>query len=66
MLALFAFNLGVELGQLAFIAALLGAAALVRRAPLLAGLARPARQLTAYATGSLAAFWFFERLAAFA
>jgi hydrogenase/urease accessory protein HupE len=65
-LALFAFNVGVELGQLAFIAALLGAVALARRAPRLSRLARPARQLTAHAIGSLAAFWFFERIAAFA
>ncbi|MGE0387884.1 MAG: HupE/UreJ family protein [Gammaproteobacteria bacterium] len=70
-LALAAFNLGVEIGQLAFVAAVLALAVLVRRA-LLAGpwpapMAVPARlrALLAYACGATAAFWFIQRLAAF-
>ena len=64
-LALFAFNAGVELGQLAFIAVVLGAIALARRARVPAEVARHALPVTAHAIGILAAFWFFERLAAF-
>jgi hydrogenase/urease accessory protein HupE len=64
-LALFAFNVGVELGQLAFIAAVLGVVAVVRRVPVLASLERRALPAAAYAIGILAAFWFFERLAGF-
>ncbi len=61
-LALFAFNCGIELGQLAFVAAwLLAAAALARlprRAPLWL------REVPLYTMGALAAFWCFERGAA--
>jgi hydrogenase/urease accessory protein HupE len=64
-LALASFNLGVELGQLAFIAAVLGAIAAARRVAFFAGLARHARPATAWAIGILAAFWFLERLAGF-
>jgi hydrogenase/urease accessory protein HupE len=64
-LALFAFNLGVELGQLAFVAAVLAGIALARRTGLLAGLERHALPLAARAIGVLAAFWLFERLAGF-
>jgi hypothetical protein len=62
-LALACFNVGVELGQLAAIALALGLAALARRARL----PRPpwAWRVPAYAIGSLAAFWTFERIAAF-
>lgn len=60
-LALFAFNLGVELGQLAFVAAILAAAALLRRLPLPAP--GPARFVPAYALGALAAYWVIERAA---
>jgi hydrogenase/urease accessory protein HupE len=65
-LALFAFNVGVELGQLAFIAAVLGVMALARRTRSLFWLERHALRVTACAIGTLAAFWFFERLAGFA
>jgi HupE / UreJ protein len=62
-LALVLFNAGVELGQLAFIAAVLGVLALVRRgvvaAPRWAGAAAPV------AMGSFAAVLLLERLAAF-
>jgi hydrogenase/urease accessory protein HupE len=64
-LALFAFNVGVELGQLAFIAAVLVLMTLARRTGGLSGLERHALPVTARAIGVLAAFWFFERLAGF-
>ena len=61
-MALFAFNVGVELGQLAFIAAALGVAAIARKARL----GDRAVRWAPYAVGSIAAFWFVERVAAFA
>jgi hydrogenase/urease accessory protein HupE len=64
-LALFSFNLGVELGQLAFIAVVLA----VMRFSLLLPLPIPdgprLRTAASYAIGSVAAFWFIERLAGF-
>ena len=65
-LALFAFNFGVELGQLVFIAVALGAIAIARRTQLFSELEPRALRASAYAIGITAAFWFFERLAAFA
>lgn len=65
-LALLAFNVGVELGQLAFIAAVLAVVAIARKANLRGALADHAVRLAPYAIGSLAAFWFVERIAAFA
>ena len=58
-LALLFFNIGVELGQLVFIAAVFGLAALAR----LAAVRVPAawRQVVAYGVGSVAAFWVVER-----
>ncbi|GEO16297.1 HupE/UreJ family protein [Microvirga aerophila] len=64
-LALFSFNLGVELGQLAFIAVVLGAIALARRLPLPTAVGRYALPCATYAIGGLAAFWFVERVAGF-
>ncbi len=64
-LALFAFNVGVELGQLAFIGAVLGLAALAKRLPMPRPLAQHALPVASYAIGTLAAFWFVERLAGF-
>jgi len=64
-LALLAFNIGVELGQLAFVAAVLCAWALLHRMRLPAFVTRRALPLATYGIGSLAAFWFFERLAGF-
>lgn len=63
-LALLFFNLGVEFGQLAFIAVVLGVAALVRRSnrPLPAW----AWRIPPYAIGSVASFWLFQRLAVLA
>jgi hypothetical protein len=58
-LALLFFNVGVEIGQLAFIAAVFALAWLVRRLPL----AAPSwwKHAAAYGIGSVAAFWVVER-----
>ncbi len=65
-LALFSFNVGIELGQLGFIAVVLFAWALLRRIPLnLLGL-QPVRLVPAYAIGTVAAFWFIQRTIAVA
>jgi len=64
-IALFAFNVGVEAGQLMFIAAVLAALAIVKRIPLPPFALRPAPALATYAVGTLAAFWLIERVAAF-
>jgi hypothetical protein len=60
-LALFTFNLGVELGQLAFIGVALPVLALLRL--LFAGHERLALTLGAYGIGGLAAAWMIERVA---
>ncbi|MFL5025792.1 MAG: HupE/UreJ family protein [Microvirga sp.] len=61
--ALLFFNLGVEAGQLLFVAAVLALVAAARRIPMAwprwAGLVPP------YAIGSLAMFWVIQRVAAF-
>jgi len=69
-LALFAFNLGVEVGQLMFIALVLAVGALAARlAPVLAvPAARPGGRgigTASYLMGGVAAVWFIGRLAAF-
>ena len=64
-LALFAFNVGVELGQLAFIAAVLGLYGLAKRVERTAPLGAWVRPAAPYAIGILASFWFFQRLASF-
>jgi hydrogenase/urease accessory protein HupE len=64
-LALFAFNVGVEVGQLLFIAAVLGLLALAKRLPLPRAVTQHALPVASYAIGTLAAFWFVERLAGF-
>ena len=62
-LALLFFNIGVEAGQLLFVATMLGAFALVRRIrlsqPRWASLAVP------YGVGGIAMFWVIERVASF-
>ena len=59
-MALLTFNLGVEAGQVLIIAATVAAIAGLRR---LAPLAlRPAVLTSAYAIGSIASFWFIERI----
>lgn len=57
-LSLFAFNVGIELGQLAFVAVALLPALLL---PADARVERMARFAGAYAIGALAFFWVFER-----
>lgn len=65
-LALFLFNVGVEIGQLTFIAAVLSLVWLVSRTPWRAWLQRPllARTAPAYAIGGLSAYWLIERILA--
>ena len=61
-LALFSFNLGIELGQLLFIGVVLAGRYLLRARWF--HFLRWAKPLPVYAMGSLAAFWCFERAAA--
>ena len=65
-LALFAFNVGVEIGQLLFIGVVLGALICIRRVSVPPAIRPTAEAFTSYAIGSVAAFWFIERLAGFA
>jgi hydrogenase/urease accessory protein HupE len=65
-LALFAFNVGVEIGQLIFVAAVLGLLACIRRIDFPLAVERHALSIATYAIGTMAAFWFIERLAGFA
>jgi hypothetical protein len=63
-LSLFAFNVGVECGQLAVVGAALGVAWMVRWvARPTDGVAAWMKRAPAYAVGALSAMWFFERLA---
>jgi len=62
-LALASFNVGVEVGQLLFIAAVLALAAFLARWAAFAP--RGWRRAAAYGIGSVSAFWVWERLAAF-
>lgn len=69
-LALLAFNVGVEIGQLMFIAVVLLAGLLLRRLypaamALAAAPGGPGLRATGLAVGTLAAFWVIERVAAF-
>ncbi|TIX49538.1 HupE/UreJ family protein [Alteraurantiacibacter aquimixticola] len=60
--ALFAFNVGIEIGQVIFAATLFGAWHLTRRiAPALPQTA-PLRTLAAYGLGTTASYWLIERL----
>jgi hydrogenase/urease accessory protein HupE len=70
--ALLFFNLGVEIGQLAFVAAVLTAGGLFRTAMALRLEPAPLRRtvnrldvIAAYAIGTVAAFWLIERTSAF-
>jgi hydrogenase/urease accessory protein HupE len=58
-MALFTFNLGVEIGQLLIVAAALAALALIRRYA--QALMRPTQITAAYCIGGLASAWFLER-----
>jgi hydrogenase/urease accessory protein HupE len=64
-LALLTFNIGVEVGQLAFIGAVLGVIQLVKQFIISDIVAFGLRTVTAYGVGTVAAFWFIERLASF-
>jgi hydrogenase/urease accessory protein HupE len=65
--ALLFFNVGVELGQLLFIASVFVAMALARRIMLRIAVPQPewAWRIPPYVIGSVAMFWVIERLAAF-
>jgi len=65
--ALLFFNVGVELGQLFFIASVFGALALARRIMRRVTVPQPAWawRIPPYAIGGMAMFWVLERLAAF-
>jgi hydrogenase/urease accessory protein HupE len=65
-LALFAFNVGVEIGQLIFIAAVLGVLWCARWIKFPGFVELHARSVATYAIGIMAAYWFIERLAGFA
>ena len=62
-LALLMFNVGVESGQLIFIAAVLGVFAILKRLPL--QLPTGSWCILPYSIGSIAAFWTIERTASF-
>jgi hypothetical protein len=62
-IALFCFNVGVELGQLVFIAVLFSLAPALRRLERTWGLRFGA--VGYYALGALSMYWFFERVVAF-
>ena len=62
-LALFMFNVGVETGQLLFIAAVLGLIALLKRLPLTAP--QGAWRLLPYSIGGVAAYWTIDRVVSF-
>jgi hydrogenase/urease accessory protein HupE len=61
--ALVAFNIGIEVGQLLFVAALGAAWLALRRAVGRGDRAKRLALVPAYAIGSIAAFWCFERAA---
>mgnify|MGYP001816172431 FL=1 len=62
-LALFTFNVGVETGQLLFIAAVLSLIAMLRRLPLTPP--QGAWRLLPYSIGGVAAFWTIDRVMSF-
>ncbi|PZM14389.1 HupE/UreJ family protein [Rhizobium tubonense] len=64
-LALLFFNIGVELGQLMFIAAIIAFVRLLKMVRYPPYVGRNSVIVTSYVIGALAAFWFVERLAAF-
>ena len=64
-LALLFFNVGVEIGQLLFIAAVLALAAALLRLPRAAALRAPATLAAAYGIGGISAYWVIARVAQF-
>jgi HupE / UreJ protein len=66
-LALASFNIGVELGQIAFVAAVfLGFIILKRALDVQRDWPSAARRITAYGIGAVSAFWLIDRLWGFA
>ena len=65
-LALFSFNVGVEIGQLLFIAAVFAVVAVARQIVRRVAFPRPAWawRVAPYAIGSVSAFWLIQRVAA--
>jgi hydrogenase/urease accessory protein HupE len=61
--ALLMFNVGVEVGQLLFVACMLGMRSVLARLPV--ALTARAHGLPAYAIGTVAMFWVIERVGAF-
>jgi hydrogenase/urease accessory protein HupE len=59
--ALLAFNLGIELGQIAFAAAVLLLLRYGSRLTARLGISLPAARIAGYCVGTLASFWMFER-----
>jgi hypothetical protein len=64
-LALLMFNVGVESGQLLFIATVLSLIAVVKRLPLKKEAPKGAWHLLPYCIGGVAAFWTIERVLSF-
>ncbi|PMU08845.1 MULTISPECIES: HupE/UreJ family protein [unclassified Pseudomonas] len=64
-LALFTFNVGVEIGQLMFVAAALSIRTLLLHCRLPRSALLYAQPVASYGLGTLAAFWFFERVWSF-
>jgi hypothetical protein len=66
LLALFSFNVGVEIGQLLFIAAVFAVVTAARKIMRGVVLPRPvwAWRVAPYAIGSISAFWLIQRVAA--
>jgi hypothetical protein len=62
--ALFFFNVGVELGQLAFVIVFIAIARVLSTWGFVRAMGY-ARVMTAYGVGSLATFWLVERVGAF-
>jgi len=60
--ALFAFNIGIEIGQVIFAALILGALRLLRLAANRRATSFSAAKLAGYAVGTLASYWMFERM----
>lgn len=61
--ALFSFNIGVELGQLSFVFVMLSIIAICK--PLLTRLPPSAKQIPAYTIGCTASFWLIQRILMF-
>jgi hypothetical protein len=64
-LALIFFNVGVELGQIAFIAVILAISAAAQRLAAIERSRAVLRRTITYGIGGIASFWVVERVAAF-